>query len=196
MRTASVYRYTFWSMAEGRLASAVETIHITDKYFFEEFRKSLGKDGCHEWLRILSNGAGLARRSSSGSTVTSTSSSSLCSLPPSSAFPTPQSRPKTPNQESICSLCLLSPLNTDRIDHTKGELQSENAPEVIRSLKNMTIGSGNEVYIEDLSFFLDGRTSSLPCFSKIGLLYTDAAHSVLQDQEVAEFITRSQSAIT
>ena len=183
-------------MADGNVRSAaccaVETFHITDKYFFEEFKKSMGQDACHEWLRILSNGEGVARRSSSSSA----SSSSLRSLTPISALPTPHSGPKTPNQGPIPSLCLISPSHTHQCDHaTCSEPQTERASQVVRSLENLNLGNENKPHLSDLSMIFDGRTSSLPGFSKIGLLYTDAAHSVLQDQEVADFIRRSKSAL-
>ena len=168
---------------------AIETIHITDQYFFEEFKKSMGQDACHEWLRILSNGGGVARRSSSSS-----SSSSLRSLTPTSALPTPYSGPKTPNQEPIHSLCLSSPLHTQQCEQaSSSHPPTERATQAIRSMGNLNIGNENK---SDIRMMIDGRTSSLPGFSKIGLLYTDAAHSVLQDQEVADFIKRSKSALS
>ncbi len=57
------------------------------------------------------------------------------------------------------------------------------------------VGSENQACIADFSMtqMVDGRTRSLPGLSKFGLLYTDAAHSVLQDLEVADFLTRSKS---
>ncbi len=156
------------------------TSHITDKYFFEELTKSLGEDACYEWLRSLWSERGLsdARRSST----------------PNNSLNTPNSGSRRLPQEYIPPLSLLSPNKTNQRDigSTGGKSKTSSATQGLRRPRGNLNGSASYTD-DDLRLIFIGRTSSLPCLSKIGLLYTDAAHSVLQDQEVTDYISRCKS---
>ena len=137
--------------------------HIADLYFYEEISKALGSQCKFEWVRNPRR-KDLALRTSS-STMTSSRSPS----PQASKHSGLQSRAPSPNSYPIA-------------DNSTSSACSQCIP-------------GRGECVEDVvqSYAESAIFDNPSCLKKIGLLYTDAAHSVLNDEEVAKFVNRRGS---
>uniref|UniRef100_A0A7S0MW19 Uncharacterized protein n=1 Tax=Cryptomonas curvata TaxID=233186 RepID=A0A7S0MW19_9CRYP len=155
---------------------------ITDIYFYEELSKIIGCDASYEWLQTNA----VRRGKSVSISLSASSQSSKQSSPQNSAATTPrrlsliQPCPKFINadhqetfdqqassRKSDETVVLSITLRSDLLEvRPPTKQQSSNAPM-------------REAAPHDAESAMHGR---------IGLLYTDAAHSVLEDQGVADYI--------
>ena len=146
----------------------------SDLFFYEELAKALGDHAAYEWLRSVSH-----CRNTLGPWSSITSCSPNLS-PLASKRTTPQnSAPSTPrrsslNQQSTLIVPSMSGINENsacRIETKREE--------------------GDRHFEVQQKVRASNTTTYSPRFSKIGLLYTDAAHSVINDAEVAPFVSDS-----
>ena len=178
--------------------NAKTTTHITDIFFFEEFTKLIGYDASCEWLKTSST----KRRKS-----TLCSSSSLSTQ--SSKHSTPQhSAATTPRRFSLIQSWLLHQ-NADPQETSLNSRKSEGIEQMAEARQNPTKPTDESGAPEDTRLQKRDFPDSCLKFSqqnlhsprrnsasstaesvtgRIGLLYTDAAHSVLEDRDVAQYI--------
>ena len=143
--------------------------HIADLYFYEEISNALGRQCKFEWVRSPQNHKSKDKAFRISTTTCSSPSpqASKHSSPQSSAPSSPRSiQPafnSTPIAATACS-------------------QRESR------------GGGGEQADNVMQHFAEIAISENPlCLKKIGLLYTDAAHSVLNDEDVAKYVRRRGS---
>ena len=142
------------------------TIHITDLYFNEEISNALGRQCKFEWVRSPQN------HKSKDKALRTSSSTTICSRSPS---------PRASKHSSLQSSAGSSP----RL--IKPSFNSTPDAEILSS-SACSQCIGDDESIAESTVFRNPR-----CLKKIGLLYTDAAHSVLNDEDVAKYVTRRSS---
>ncbi len=167
-----------------------KAIHITDTFFHEELSKLIGWDAGYEWLQ-----ANNARSSSSPS-----SHASKQSTPQHSAATSPR-KP---------SLILSCPDVQEKSDHDAraSPRKSDAADDARQNYQKLTAGAGTlqNTHVRQesehpvISTEIDQHICKIPgrgispraaesaMLGRIGLLYTDAAHAVLEDRDVAYYI--------
>jgi hypothetical protein len=149
--------------------------HIADNYFYEELVKLMGQQAGNDWLRSVE--ARMSCRALRGLSPSSTSLHSNRTTPQSS-------NPSTPRMATT----LLASSTTNYVP----DLNSRQIPLLKQADKKtdrlITTTEIQKKQIEESGF----ARNSL----KLGLLYTDAAHSVLHDKEIADFFKRRDSITT
>ena len=152
-------------------SSKKQPYHIAEAYFYEELVKKVGHQISNDWIRSIE-----IRIETS-----STSDSVQCSSPTSSSI---QSRHTTPQSSSPSTPINGSFSLIGNIPSTK--------PNIITT---MSAYHDEESHNSKTDFDKDQAIESKISIhvDKLSLLYTDAAHSVLQDKEVADYVKRRNS---
>jgi hypothetical protein len=179
---------------------AKRTNHITETFFYEELSNIVGCEASYEWLQATN----AKKRKCVSSTIPSSQASKQTTPQPSAAT--------TPRRLSLiqsCPLCVSSdapemldqvPLATEAADDaTEPEAQArqkrqkltaesvtlEKTPEQKVDL-SATIASCPQIHHQRRQSVC-GPTES-GTLDRFGLLYTDAAHAVLEGRDIAHFI--------
>ena len=157
---------------------------ITDIYFYEELSKLIGHDASYEWLQTNSE-----RRGKSISISLSTSSqSSMQSSPQHSAATTPR------RLSSIQPYlhCINSDHQETLDQHASSQKSDETLGVLPKTLRSDFLELRPQAQSTDTPRReVDPHPAESAMQGRIGLLYTDAAHSVLEDRDVAQFIKQS-----
>ena len=152
----------------------------TDLYFFEELKCAIGEEQSFQWLmsetkKALSLSANRSPRSShpnsprSGQGQSEPSPSRKCAVPEAGAF--------WRNRDSICKSEIIQASKMSGQDATIRTSSSSNSLSTSSSSSDHFSRSFHGLDVQQLSNLMTGDTKS---GSKMGLLFTDAAHSVLE----------------
>ena len=176
--------------------------HITDTFFFEELSNIIGCQASYEWLQTNS----AKRRKCISSTIPSSQASKQSTPQPSAA-----STPRRLSLIQTCPLCVSVDVQ-ETLDQVPRESppKSEEAQVDAAARQNHQILPSRTGALDNTSQHrinlpdtcLQPRRHSLigevapdgpksGMLDRIGLLYTDAAHSVLEDRDVAHYIEHS-----
>ncbi len=190
------YHYCITSMDSHRKNAN----HITDTYFYEELSKFIGYDASFEWLQISKKS-----KANSSSTPSPSSQSSEKNTPQ-------QSAATTPRRGSLIQSCppILIAGHQESIGQQARRRKSDVAETVSKAKHNhqkfaddaviLQITPRQKCDIPEACPQIDQQSNPLRrgdfstqttesgILGRIGLLYTDAAHSVLEDRDVAHYI--------